>query len=242
MKGSLAILAAVTVFLLIGSASARTIHFGGMDWQVKNGTGGPNPNCLTQNYWSDSPDSIWVDDEGRLHLKIRYQDGIWKCAELQSLDTMEYGDYTWEVSNRIDNLDPNVVFGLFLYSDEHDHEYDIEFSRWGDEEANSRNVFYSCWGPGMSTPVKQTLHVNLSGDYTTHVMKWYDGGVSFASYYGHGTDSLMAAWQPSNYPKATPDDDMRIHMNLWMNGERHPFDPEVRDIEIIVNNVSVINN
>lgn len=177
MNGSLVILALVTIFLLVfGSASARTIHFSGMDWQVKNGTGGLNPNNLTQNYWSDSPDSIWVDDEGRLHLKIRYEDGIWKSAELQSIDTMKYGDYTWEISNMIDNLDPNIVFGLFLYSDEHDHEYDIEFSRWGDEEANSKNVFYSCWGPGMGTPVKQAFHVNPSGDYTTQVMKWYEGG------------------------------------------------------------------
>lgn len=237
-----AILATVIIFLLIGSTGARTIHFSGMDWQVKNGTGGPNPNYVTQNYWSDSPDSIWVDDEGRLHLKIRYEDGIWKSAEIQSLDTMKYGDYIWEISNRIDSLDPNVVFGLFLYSDEHDHEYDIEFSRWGEEAANSKNVFYSAWGPGMGTPVKQAIHVNLSGDYTTHVMKWYDGGVSFASYYGHGTDDLIASWQPGDYPKATQLDNMRIHINLWLNGERHPFAPDVRDIEIIVNNLEVINN
>jgi hypothetical protein len=242
MNESLAILASVAAILLVGSAGARTIHFSEMDWQVKNGTGGPNPNYITQNYWSDSPDSIWVDDEGRLHLKIRYEDGIWKCAELQSLDTMKYGDYTWEISDRIDNLDPNVVFGMFLYSDEHDHEYDIEFSRWGDEEANSKNAIYSCWGPGMSTPVKQAFHVNLSGDYTYHIMKWYEGGVSFASYNEHGTNNLIASWQPSHYPKATPDDDMRIHMNLWLNGERHPFAPDVRDIELIINSVTVIND
>ena len=242
MKGTLAILASIAILLLIGSTSARTIDFSGMDWQVKNGTGGPNPNSLTQNYWSDSPDSIWVDDNGRLHLKIRYEDGIWKCAELESLDMMKYGTYTWEISDRIDNLDPNVVLGLFLYSDEHDNEYDIEFSRWGDEETNSKNAFYSCWGPGMSTPVKQAFHVNLSGDYTTHAMKWYEGGVSFASYYGHAIDNLIESWQPSYYPKATPDDNMRIHMNLWLNGERHPISSDVRYIEIIINNVSVINN
>jgi hypothetical protein len=242
MNGRLAVLASIAVLLRVGSADARTIQFSGMDWQVKNGTGGPNPNDIAQNYWSDSPDSIWVDDMGRLHLKIRYEDGIWKCAELQSLETMKYGDYAWKISNKIDNLDPNVVFGLFLYSDEHGHEYDIEFSRWGDAEANSKNVFYSCWGPGMNTPVKQAFHVDLLGEYTTHIMKWYKGGVSFASYYGHGTDNLIESWQPSDYPKATPDDNMRIHMNLWLNGERHPFSQDVQDIEIIINNLTVMND
>ena len=246
MNGRSAILASVTMFLLVlvGSANARIIHFSGMDWQVKNGTGGPNPNNLMQNCWSDSPDSIWVDDDGRLHLKIRYEDGIWKCAELQSNDTMKYGDYTWEISKRIDkhNLDPNVVLGLFLYSDEHDHEYDIEFSRWGDDKADSKNAFYSAWGPGMGTPVKQSFHVNLSGDYTTHVMKWYEGGISFTSYYGHTTDNLIESWQPDNYPKSTTNDDMRVHMNLWLNGERHPYSSDVKDIETIINKITVMNN
>jgi hypothetical protein len=238
MNRSLAILALVTVIIVVGPASARTIHFSGMDWQVKNGTGGPNPNSFTQNYWSDSPDSVWVDDEGRLHLKIRYEDGIWKCAELKSLDTIKYGTYTWEISNRVDNLDPNAVFGLFLYSDEHENEYDIEFSKWGDAE-NSNNAFYSCWGPGMDTPIQKEFHADLSGDYTTHVMKWYEGGMSFASYHGHATDNLMESWQPSDYPKSTLEDNMRIHMNLWLNGERYPFYPDVQDIEIIINNLVI---
>lgn len=242
MKKDLVILALMITMLPIGSADARTIHFSGMDWQVKSGTGGPNPNQLEQNYWSDSSDSVWVDSENRLHMKIRYEDGVWKCAEVESIDTMKYGDYTWEISNRIDNLDPNVVFGLFLYSDQHDNEYDIEFSRWGDDEADSNNVFYSCWGPGIDTPIKKAFQANLSGDYSTHILKWYEGGVSFASYQGHSFDDLISSWQPDYYPEATPENNMRLHMNLWLDVERHPFIPGYSDIEIIVNKVSIAND
>jgi hypothetical protein len=242
MSRNLAMFAFAAMLLMAGSANARTIHFSGMEWQVKNGVGGPNPNNITQNYWSDSPESIWVDDEGRLHLKIRYEDGVWKCAEVQSIETVKYGEYTWEISNPINDFDPNLVLGLFLYSDQHDHEYDIEFSQWGEDEQNSKNAFYSAWGPGMDTPVKQSFHVNLSGDYTSHIIKWYEGGISFASYHGHATDDLIDSWQPEYYPKATPDDNMRIHMNLWLDGERHPYAPDVSDIEIIINKITVENN
>jgi hypothetical protein len=152
MSRSLAIYAFAAILLVAGSANARTIHFSGMEWQVKNGVGGPNPNNITQNYWSDSPESIWVDDEGRLHLKIRYDDGVWKCAEIQSNETVKYAEYTWEISNPIDDLDPNVVLGLFLYSDQHDHEYDIEFSQWGRTSEIQKMPFIRPGDPGWTLP------------------------------------------------------------------------------------------
>lgn len=58
-----------------------TIEFAGHTWNVKSGTGGPGPNN-----WSNSNNSVWVDNEGKLHLKIRYINGKWVCAEIYSQD------------------------------------------------------------------------------------------------------------------------------------------------------------
>jgi hypothetical protein len=221
--------------------ATRTIEFGGIIWDVKSGIGGPNPNEIMQNSWSDSTKSVWVDNDGRLHLRIEYENGLWKCAEIQSVDLVKYGKYTWELNSKIDNLDPNVVLGLFLYSDECNNEYDIEFSKWGDENSVN-NTFYSCWGPGMDIPVKKAFRTDLSGEYTTHIMKWYEGGISFTSYYGHGNGSIIESWQPDEYPVTTPKNDMRLHMNLWLTSEKHPRNPDTRDIEVIIDQFNVINN
>ena len=67
--------------LTLGSpVYGRTIQWSGHEWLVRNSDnerGGPGPN-----YWSDSPQSVWVDSKDRLHLKIRYENGRWVCAEI----------------------------------------------------------------------------------------------------------------------------------------------------------------
>jgi hypothetical protein len=57
----------------------RTIQFSGALWYVKSHSTpvGPGPN-----YFSDSPCNVWVDAQGRLHLKITREEGRWLCAEV----------------------------------------------------------------------------------------------------------------------------------------------------------------
>ena len=60
----------------------RFIEFSGIKWLVKNSritTKGPG-----NNVWSDDPKSVWVDDDGNLHLRIRKVDGKWFSAEVVS--------------------------------------------------------------------------------------------------------------------------------------------------------------
>src|SRR5436305_806293 len=62
-----------------GQTNGRTISFSGYTWAVKASTGrvGPGPN-----YFSDSTNNVWVDTQGRLHLKITKVGGRWNCAEV----------------------------------------------------------------------------------------------------------------------------------------------------------------
>jgi len=52
----------------------RQIEFSGYTWNVKacETRAGPGPN-----YFSDDPADVWVDDQGRLHLRIVQRDGRW---------------------------------------------------------------------------------------------------------------------------------------------------------------------
>src|SRR5262249_29722144 len=117
---------------LVYASAPRQLSFSGYDWLVKQSADtrlGPGPN-----YFSDSPLSVWVDSAGRLHLRPERRSGRWYAAEVISVASFGYGTYRWYLDSPVDSFDPNVVLGLFTWSDDpaYNHrELDIEFARWG---------------------------------------------------------------------------------------------------------------
>src|SRR5258708_3441244 len=108
----------------------RRLRFSGYDWTVKSSDGrvGPGPN-----YFSDSNDNVLVDAQGRLHLLITQPNGRWYCAEVISIRSFGYGTYRFYLDTNLDNLDPQIVLGMFTWNDApaYNHrEIDIEVSRW----------------------------------------------------------------------------------------------------------------
>ncbi|HEX8966849.1 MAG TPA: glycosyl hydrolase, partial [Chloroflexota bacterium] len=60
----------------------RAIEFAGYAWRVRTASvlEGPGPN-----YFSDSPEHVWLDADGRLHLRVAPEpDGRWYAAEVTS--------------------------------------------------------------------------------------------------------------------------------------------------------------
>ena len=88
-KSSLTVIGALAL-LAAGRLEAKTIFFSGYNWTVKNSPGkvGPGPN-----YFSDSANNVWVDTQGRLHLKITKRNGRWYCAEVISEVSFGYGEH-----------------------------------------------------------------------------------------------------------------------------------------------------
>ncbi|HNR30783.1 MAG TPA: hypothetical protein PKI11_07820, partial [Candidatus Hydrogenedentes bacterium] len=110
----------------------RLLFFSGREWRVKRAAApvGPGPNLF-----SDGLDNVWLDRAGRLHLRIGNEGGVFRCAEVISLESFGYGAYVFHLDSAVDALDLNAVLGLFTWSDEaaYNHrEIDIEFARWGD--------------------------------------------------------------------------------------------------------------
>jgi hypothetical protein len=106
------------------------IKFSGYEWSVKTtkGSVGPGPNVFGSN-------SVWVDEQGRLHLAIRKEGGRWVCAEVISKESLGFGRFEFGVHETA-QLDVNAVFGLFLWDpkaqDQNYREVDFELSRWGE--------------------------------------------------------------------------------------------------------------
>jgi hypothetical protein len=207
--------------------SVRTVEFSGYTWQVKSSAGvvGPGPNNF-----SDSTANVWVDSAGRLHLKLTYSKGRWYCAEVVNTQSLGRGRYSFELDSAVDALDPNVVLGLFTWSDDpayNNRELDIEFSRWGNaaEPTNGQYVVQPYDGSGNLQRVTQPP---LSA--STHSFDWQASAVTFTS----------STATPSPWTYAGPDvpqpGSEHARMNLWLFRGTPPGSG--RSVEVIVRRFS----
>jgi hypothetical protein len=211
----------------------RHISFSGFDWRVKNSADallGPGPN-----YFSDSTRNVWVDDTGRLHLRIEKRGGRWYSAEVVSSASFGYGTYRWYLDSRVDNLDPNVVLGLFTWNDDpaYNHrELDIEFARWGN--AAYANGQYTVQ-PYTTAGNQYTFNEPAGVAQTTHSLIWGPGSASFASVRGHiptTTDPslrIAARTFTQGVPVAGGEN---ARINFWLFEGNTPTDR--KDVEIVV--------
>ena len=203
--------------------SGRAVAFSGRTWRVKGpGYYGPGPNLF-----DNSSDAVWVDANGRLHLAIHKIGGSWYSSEVALTDSLGYGDYLFTTRGRLDQLDPNVVLGMFLwqYGPCYDpgylwwnpyNEIDVEFSRWGSAgSADAQFVAQPATNGGNLFRFNATFG---DTEVTTHAMRWLPQRVEFRSWRG-GPDaespaSQIASWTYTGANLPRPDMP-RVHLNLW---------------------------
>ena len=183
------------------------LTFAGLTWQCKAGTQfGPGPNR-----WA--PNLAWVDHQGRLHLKIA-QDaaGKWCCAEVTSDKSFGFGEYRFTFAGPLNELDPNIVLGLFTYLDDA-HEIDFELARWGQvtEPKNAQFVVQPAKEERMcrfATGEVQRLTCSLV---------WTAGRVQWQCWEGTGGSEAksLAAWTFTGNGIPAPSQE-KVHMNLWL--------------------------
>lgn len=211
----------------------RMIEFAKRQWFVKSGhRHGPGPNS-----WSGSEQSVWVDENGWLHLRIREENGIWYCAEVYTKEPTVYGLHRFYTVSRLDNLDQNVVFAPFLYKDDQT-EIDIEFSRWG-EPNPSGNAQYVVQPWDNRGNLTRFLMV-LDSDHTTHTINWQADSIRFQSIYGPDAGSpdagrLIHEWFYTGDDIPREAKQLRVHINLWLHQGHPPSDG--REVEVIVKTV-----
>jgi len=208
----------VSLLVALGAASqGGTLSFSGYTWVIRSsGRGGPGPN-----YWQ--PDNVSVDTNGYLHLRLTQRDGKWYCVELHTQERLGFGRYEFWLTGPVDQLDKNVVLGLFDYptSDvgpDGTHEIDIEFAQWGNSSAPRGN--YTVWPAtnGVRRESK-TFPFTLQGDSSRHSFTWSSTKIVFESQETHVGDRVhqLATWvfQPVNPAACISQRAMPVHINLW---------------------------
>jgi hypothetical protein len=214
-----------------GENVQRTISFSGFEWVV--GDSDLSMVSPGQNYFSSSEENVWVDSRGRLHLKITNRNGNWYCAKVSLNESISYNKYVFYVSSRVDKFDKNVVGGLFTYLDD-SNEIDIEFAKWGDDEAvNSQFAVQPAHHDGNI----YRFPMDLKRQRSTHVIEWREDRIDFACYRGHHSASpgkkkkIISEWCYTGY-FIPSDDEEKIMINLWLYKGVPPSDN--REVEMII--------
>jgi hypothetical protein len=213
--------------------SIRRVNFSGYDWWLKAGAGpiGPGPN-----YFSDSTNNVWLDAQGQLHLRITNRSNQWQCVEAITSRTFGYGSYRFELNSSANDLDRNVVLGLFTWSDDPAYahrEIDVECSRWGNASDfnNAQYVVQPFDTPGhlvrFRVPANQTN--------STHLWIWETNRIRFQSQRGSyvpnpAAPNVISNW---NYTLAVPQSgDENVRINLWLVNGTPPTDNH--EVEFII--------
>lgn len=217
----------------IGESYARTIEFSGRKWKVKasNQPVGPGPN-----YFSDSTESVWVDENGQLHLKVIHKDGKWHSAEVITTEPLGYGTYQFKVASRAGQLDKFAVLGLFTWdtaAPEYNYrEIDIELSQWGEEGSLNAQFVIQPWKhPGN----RQQFTLDPQADFSSHSFIWTPQNVQFISSAGGAlapdTQKIVKQWSytGADIPPAGPGN---ARINLWLMGGMSPSNGQ--EIEMIL--------
>lgn len=215
--------------------SIRRINFSDYDWWVKTSSVlvGPGPN-----YFSDSTNNVWLDLQGRLHLRITHRSNQWQCAEIVTKRTFGYGSYRFELDTVADNLNANVVLGLFTWSDDpaYTHrEIDVECSRWGNPaDANNAQYVIQPW----DAPDQLTRYAVPAGvANSTHLFTWETNRVTFQSQRGSYSPTpeatnVISAWTFTNVPAVPETGDENVRINLWLMNGHPPTD--TNEVEFII--------
>jgi hypothetical protein len=223
--------------------SPNAFHWCGYDWDVKNSGGflfGPGPNRF-----SDSANNVWVDTNGRLHLRITYRSGLWVCPEVVSRRAFGYGTYRFFLASTVNALDPNVVLGLFTYDDDPTttgghREIDVEMSRWGNaaDPTNAQFVIQPYTISGNLT--RWTIPTGAAP--TTHSFTWSNGRVDSVSHNGTfapppASVPQISTWSNTGASVPSPGDE-RVRMNLWLFNGTAPVNGQ--EVEVIINRFAFI--
>ena len=208
----------------------RILTFSGYSWLVENSAEVAEGPGL--NYFSNSKENVWFDQNGKLHLKIINRNNKWYCAKVTMIESLSYGKYVFYVDSRVDNFDKNVVAGLFSYKTDL-QEIDIEFSKWG--VAGNNNAQYSIQ-PSYLSGNKNAFTVNFTGTQSTHWFIWQKKRIDFASIRGHSSSLPSAAniihqW---NYTGTyiPIDSNETVKINLWLYLGTPPSDNQEAEMVI----------
>ena len=228
-----ALVAMATAPSAAGASGEPKIEFAGRTWTVKTSAGlvGPGPNIF-------DGDNVLVDGRGRLHLAIEPREvngqTVWTSSEVILDEPLGYGTYTFNVKSPVNDLDPNVVLGLFTWDTnpgDFNREIDIEISKFGNA-ADSTNAGFTVQ-PYDASGHQHRFEVDTSRR-TRYSFDWMPEEIEFSAI--RGRKRSLSDWSFSdavNGAGAVPDaGQAQVRINLWLFRGNAPTDGQ--PVEVVI--------
>lgn len=218
--------------------SSDTINFGGYTWYVRTSDDLEDPG---PNRWNNSNDSVWVDNNGNLHMKIRKVGDKWYSSEVDMQKSLGYGRYVFMTESNVDKYDTNIIPAMFLYNFQNDNsELDIEYGNWSGETIN--NALFTA--QPVTSESQYSFNISsVNGNYFSNIIDWNSHRVVFQVIDGHyiyppSQDFIEGEWtyMGSHIPK-TKDGQIAI-INFWLYNGAAPSNGQ--DAELIIANFTFI--
>ena len=228
--------AIIAVATVAGRASAtlaaRTISFAGYDWEVRQTVS--DRGGLLNHY---DPKNAWVDEQGRLHLKIEKRERVegaaspWSCAEVILKRSLGYGTYVVVVRDT-SHLEPSAVLSVITWdpsaADPSHREMGIELTKWGD--ADSKNAQFVVQPYYVPTNVSR---FDVPAGMLAHSLRWEPGRASFRTQRGDSATASSAVVAEHQFTSGVPTPGGEaIRMALYVFG--YPKAPLTRGTEVII--------
>ena len=197
-----------------------------------------------------------MDSEGRLHLSLRFRDGLWWSSEVILMESHGFGTYSLTTESDLDGLDPNIVFGAFLWDAHGDEnsvfagssnrEIDSEDSRW----SNPSDPNGSQWAIAPYYPAGSVRRYALpdlgSPPFLSRSIDWSADKIVFTALAGQHTPcdqvpaDLIDGYVFQQDPvlnRYVPDAGReRFRFNLWMLDAGGPTDGQ--EIEVVITDMT----
>jgi hypothetical protein len=207
--------------------TGNSLSFAGYNWRLKgNGWYGPG-----DNWFSADSQAVYTDESG-LHLVLQEHEEIWHCAELALEQVLGYGDYRLQLRGNLAGLDPQVIFGFFLWQYQRCwpegaewwnpyNEIDFELGRWGDHAALPAQMVVQPWNAAgnlerFDLPADEDLVITMA-------FNWQADQIDFRCWQGsldqEESSVLLDRWTYAG-PQIPRPEIPRLHLNLWkLSGE-----------------------
>lgn len=210
-----------------------TIVFGGIRWLARNASERGEP---SNSLFSGKSTEVFVDDAGKLHLKINRRDGYWYSVDIAADTALGYGTYAVFTETKFDAFPQNVAFEFSITPDAAMDSYTppsiaIQFTQLFENTSISplrflvANIEQNIIQERKERIFRPDQPFRMAGLFSTHAMTWTPRHIEFASYHDHGlpTPYLGALWDftgsPATgvrVPETTPTTVMRLR--FWSAG------------------------
>ncbi|HYP07891.1 MAG TPA: hypothetical protein VER03_16790 [Bryobacteraceae bacterium] len=203
--------------------SLKGLRFSGFDWDVRY-----QPSDRGGGMNDYDPANAWLDDRGRLHLRITKGPKGWRCSEIRMKDPLGYGTYSFTIAD-VGHLEPAAVLGIYTYDPtaqrQNYREMNIEFSRWGD--ALNKTAQFAIQPYYISANV---VRFNVPPGKLKHSLHWAPGRADFRTVHAAGGGPSVADYSfTSGVP--SPGEES-IYIALYAYGRARA--PLRRETEVVV--------